>query len=211
MDNDKEDKSLFQKAIETVKEVASSVTEVITSAPPSQRAEAAPPEENFDAPPMTADELAQHAAADTQGVPSAKKAPRKKPASPNLSGRITPTYDIPVPDTPMPSPKKRKEAVKNSPKKSAKKASKKTAKKAAKKVTKKNCEKVRQENYKEKEGGQPYREEKEGETWLITRLTSTRPRGSGNIHPSTRNGITTPYTRPLTFYVMERWTSASRN
>ena len=127
MDDDKEDKTLFQKAIETVKEVASSVTEVIASAPPSQRAEPAP-EENFDAPPMTADELAEHAAADTQ--PPAEDAP----ASPNLSGRITPTYDIPVPDTPMPSPKKRK-AVKKSSKKSAKKASKKKAskKKASKK------------------------------------------------------------------------------
>jgi hypothetical protein len=142
MDDDKEDKSLFQKAIETVKEVASSVTEVIASAPPSQRAEPAP-EENFDAPPMTADELAEHAAADTQ--PPAEDAP----ASPNLSGRITPTYDIPVPDTPMPSPKKRK-AVKKSSKKSAKKASKKTAKKAAKKVTKKTAKKFAKKTVKKR-------------------------------------------------------------
>jgi hypothetical protein len=142
MDDDKEDKSLFQKAIETVKEVASSVTEAIASAPPSQRAEPAP-EENFDAPPMTADELAEHAAADTQ--PPAEDAP----ASPNLSGRITPTYDIPVPDTPMPSPKKRK-AVKKSSKKSAKKASKKTAKKAAKKVTKKTAKKFAKKTVKKR-------------------------------------------------------------
>src|SRR5450432_376053 len=137
MDDDKDDKSLFQKAIETVKEIASSVTEVITSAPPSQRTEAAPPEENFDAPSMTAEELAHHAAADTQAVPPAERAPRKKPTSPNLSGSITPTYDIPLPDTPMLSPKKRKAAVKT--KKSAKKAFKKT--KAAKKVTKKTAKK----------------------------------------------------------------------
>jgi hypothetical protein len=142
MDDDKEDKSLFQKAIETVREVASSVTEVIASAPPSQRAEPAP-EENFDAPPMTADELAEHAAADTQ--PPAEDAP----ASPNLSGRITPTYDIPVPDTPMPSPKKRKAGVKNSSKKSAKKASKK-AKKAAKTVTKKTAKKSAKRTVKKK-------------------------------------------------------------
>jgi hypothetical protein len=142
MDDDKEDKTLFQTAIETVKEVASSVTEVIASAPPSQRAEPAP-EENFDAPPMTADELAEHAAADTQ--PPAEDAP----ASPNLSGRITPTYDIPVPDTPMPSPKKRK-AVKKSSKKSAKKASKKTAKKAAKKVTKKTAKKFAKKTVKKR-------------------------------------------------------------
>jgi hypothetical protein len=140
MDDDKDDKSLFQKAIEAVKDVASSVAEVVTSAPPSLRTEAAPPEENFDASPMTAEELAQHAAADTQPEPPVRDAP-KKPTSPNLSGRITPTYDIPLPGTPMPSPKKRKAAVKKSSKKSAKKASKTTAKKAAKTVTKKTAKK----------------------------------------------------------------------
>jgi hypothetical protein len=143
MDDDKEDKSFFQKAIETVKDVASSVTEVVTSAPPSQRTEPVPPEDNFDAPPMTAEELAEHAAADTQ-----PEAPRKKPPSPNLSGRITPTYDIPVPDTPMPSPKKRKAAKKSSkklaPKKSAKKSTKKTSKRTAKKATKKAAKRAAQ-------------------------------------------------------------------
>ena len=141
MDDDKEDKSLFQKAIETVKDVASSVTEVVTSAPPSQRTEAAPPEENFDAPPMTAEEIAQHAAADTQPVLPAK-APRKKPASQNLSGRITPTYDIPVPDTLMPKKRKAVKTKKSAPKKSAKKSSKKSAKKSTKKATKKAVKKV---------------------------------------------------------------------
>jgi hypothetical protein len=140
MDDDKDDKSLFQKAIEAVRDVASSVAEVVTSAPPSQRAEPAP-EENFDAPPMTADELAEHAAAVAQPVPPAKNASRKKPASPNLSGRITPTYDIPVPDSPMPSPTKRKAVKNKSSKKSVKKASKTTAKKAAEKVTNKTAKK----------------------------------------------------------------------
>jgi hypothetical protein len=80
MDDDKEDKSLFQKAIETVKEVASSVTEVIASAPPSQRAEPAP-EENFDAPPMTAEELAEHAAAVRNHLRKTHRLPRTYPAA----------------------------------------------------------------------------------------------------------------------------------
>ena len=133
MDDDKDDKPLFQKAIEIVKGVASSVTEVVTSAPPSQRTEAVPAvEENLDAPPMTAEEIAHHAAADTQPVIAAKKIPRQKAAAPSLSGRITPTYDIPVPDSPMPAPKKRKKA-KKSVEKPAKAAKQKTVKKAVKK------------------------------------------------------------------------------
>jgi hypothetical protein len=134
MDGDN-DKSLFEKAIESVKDIASSVTEAVKSTPPSARTETAipPVEENFDAPPMTAEELAHHAAADTQPVTPAKKAPRKKTTSPNLSGRITPTYDFPPPDSPMPSSKKRKGVVKKA-KKPAKAAKKKAVKQAAKKT-----------------------------------------------------------------------------
>lgn len=55
-----------------------------------------------------------------------KKKPRKKSAA-DTSGRITPTYDIPVPDTPLPTSKK-----------ASKKASSKPAKKAAKKAVKKS-------------------------------------------------------------------------
>ena len=138
MDGDKDDKSLFEKAIESVKDIASSVTEAVKSAPPSARTETAipPVEENFDAPPLTAEELAHHAAADTQPVTPTKKAPRKKTTSPNLSGRITPTYDFPPPDSPMPSSKKRKGVVKKA-KKPAKAAKKKAVKQAAKKTAKK--------------------------------------------------------------------------
>jgi hypothetical protein len=132
MDDDKDDKPLFQKAIEIVKDVASSVTEVVTSAPPSQRTEAVPAvKENLVAAPMTAEEIAHHAAADTQPVMAAKKIPRKKAAAPSLSGRITPTYDIPVPDSPMPAPKRKK--AKKSVKKPAKAAKQTTVKKAMKK------------------------------------------------------------------------------
>ena len=55
----------------------------------------------------------------------------KKITAPNTSGRITPTYDFPVPDFPMPSlKKKRKAAVKNEEavKKTARKKSKATNK-----------------------------------------------------------------------------------
>ncbi len=59
MGGDKEDKSLFEKAIESVKDIASSVTKAVKSAPPSARTETAIPlvEENLDAHPMTAGAL----------------------------------------------------------------------------------------------------------------------------------------------------------
>ena len=153
MDGDKDDKSLFEKAIESVKDIASSVTEAVKSAPPSARTETAiPVEENLDAPPMTAEELAQHAAADTQPVTPAKKARRGKTTSPNLSGRITPTYDFPPPDSPMPSSrngkgvvKKAKKPTKAAKKKAVKQAAKKTVKKAKKAPPKKSAKKSKSE------------------------------------------------------------------
>jgi hypothetical protein len=186
-----------------MKEAAASVAAHIpVPAAVSNRVETAHPpvEENFDAPPMTAEELAEQAAADTQPVrkkaqkpepvesdeevvvipapatvgidpmspmpPMAavvKKKPRKKPAV-NTSGRITPAYDIPVPDTPLPTPKKaakkasirpakkavkkskakkavKKAVAKTAAKKTKKAASKTTAKKAAKKTAKKQSAK----------------------------------------------------------------------
>jgi hypothetical protein len=74
----------------------------------------------------------------------------KASKTPSMSGRITPTYDFPAPDSPMPLPrKKRKAVVKNSkkairktaPKKSKKAAKKKAAKKTSKKPTKKKSKK----------------------------------------------------------------------
>jgi len=73
-----------------------------------------------------------------------KKKLRKKSAV-DTSGRITPDYDIPVPDTAMPSPKNGAKAAsekaamkpaKKAPAKAAKKASKKTVKKPSKKIAK---------------------------------------------------------------------------
>ena len=97
--------------------------------------EAVPPvDENPNPRSMTADEIAHHAAADTQPIVAARKTPKKKAVMPNLSGRITPTYDFPVPDTPMPSPQKPK-AVKKAkkPANASAKAAKKSSKKAVKK------------------------------------------------------------------------------
>ena len=138
--------STISSLTESMKEAASSVAAHIKSpVAVSNRVETSHPiAENFDAPPMTAEEIAEHAAADTQPTP-AKKVPRKKRASPDLSGRITPTYDIPLSDKPMPSAKKRKAAGKkptkrSRPKKSAKKTFKKTGKKIARKIPKKNAE-----------------------------------------------------------------------
>jgi hypothetical protein len=73
-----------------------------------------------------------------------KKKLRKKSAL-DTSGRITPDYDIPMPDKPMPSPKKGAEVVSKRAKKKpakkapAKKASKKTVKKPGKKTAKKSA------------------------------------------------------------------------
>jgi hypothetical protein len=158
MDGDKDDKSLFAKAIESVKDIASSITEAVKSAPPSTRPEnAIPVEENLDAPRMTAEELAEHAAADTQPVTSTEKAGREKTTSPNLSGRITPTYDFPPPDFPMPSSKKRRRVVKKAKKpakaakkKAVKQAAKKTAKKAKKATPKKSAKKSKKARKKSK-------------------------------------------------------------
>jgi hypothetical protein len=60
----------------------------------------------------------------------------KNATAPSMSGRITPTYDFPVPDTPMPSPQKKRKATKK-----AKKAVKKTTRKQSKKSAKKKISK----------------------------------------------------------------------
>jgi hypothetical protein len=128
-----------------VKEAASVVVDAAKpSALVSNRVETAVPpvEENYDAPPMTADELAEHAAADTQPVAKAKRPKRKKAA---VAKKAAPKKA---------APKKAKKAQKKSAakkvgKKSAKKttatksarkkksATKKAAKKTARKVAKK--------------------------------------------------------------------------
>ena len=87
-----------------------------------------------------------------------KKKLRKKSAV-DTSGRITPDYDIPVPDTAMPSPKKgakvaSKKAAKNPRAKAAKKVSKKTVKKPSKKLAKKFAKKSKAKSSAKKKAAQ---------------------------------------------------------
>jgi hypothetical protein len=66
---------------ETVKDAASTLAEYAKpTLPASNRVESAVPpvEENYDAPPMTADEIAELAAADVQPVTARKRSKRKK-------------------------------------------------------------------------------------------------------------------------------------
>ena len=134
---------LVSSITQSVKEVASTVAANITiPAAISNRVETAHPpvEENFDALPMTAEELAEHAAADTQ--PSAKKA-KRRPAALNASRRITPA---PVPDTPLPSSKK-----------AARTASKKTEKAGKKSKAKSQTGNPRPRNLQRKRKSRPRR------------------------------------------------------
>jgi hypothetical protein len=105
---------------ESVRGTASSIAEIAkTARTVSGRMETAHPPvaENFDAPPMTADEIAREAAADVQPVATANKARRKKAAPP------------------------KKAAPRKAARKIAKKTAKKSKKVAAKKSTKKSAKK----------------------------------------------------------------------
>ena len=73
--------STVEAITETVKDAASTLAQVIQPAlPASHRLETAVPpvEETYDAPPMTAEEIARHAAADVQPSPAKKWDKRKK-------------------------------------------------------------------------------------------------------------------------------------
>jgi hypothetical protein len=115
----------------SIKTLVTDATSVITDhikspAEVSNRVETAVPpvEENYDAPPMTADEIAQHAAADTQPVPKAKRSKRKKAAVAKTA-----------------PPKKATKRAKKAPKKTVAKKAKKAAKTSAKKAVKKKSAK----------------------------------------------------------------------
>jgi hypothetical protein len=115
----------------SIKTLVTDATSVITDhikspAEVSNRVETAVPpvEENYDAPSMTADEIAQHAAADTQPVPKAKRSKRKKAAVAKTT-----------------APKKATKRAKKAPKKTVAKKAKKAAKTSAKKAVKKKSAK----------------------------------------------------------------------
>jgi hypothetical protein len=127
----------------TVKDAASVITDHIKSpAEVSNRVETAVPpvEENLDARPMTADEIAENAAADVQPVAAAKRANRKKPAVAKKAALKKTTKRA----APQKANKRVAKAAKaRTAKAPAKKSSKKTAKKAApKKATKKTGKKT---------------------------------------------------------------------
>jgi len=99
-----------------------------------------------------------------------KKKLRKKSAV-DTSGRITPDYDIPVPDTAMPSPKNGAKAAsekaamkpaKKAPAKAAKKASKKAVKKPGKKIAKKFAKKSKAKSPAKKEAAKTVARKKKG-------------------------------------------------
>ena len=120
---------------ETVKDAASSIVQLAKTPPViSGRIETAHPpvEENFDAPPMTAEEIAEHAAAETQPVAIAKREKRKKVSAKRTASK----------KAALPKESAAKKAVKTSAKKTRKAVSKKRSKKLAKKSTKKVSKKA---------------------------------------------------------------------
>ena len=135
----------------TVKDAASAITDHIKSpAEVSNRVETAVPpvEENLDARPMTADEIAENAAADVQPVATAKRAKRKKPAVAKKAAPKKATKRA----TPQKANKRVAKAAKaRTSKAPAKKSSKKTAKKASpKKAAKKTVKKAAKKKKKSK-------------------------------------------------------------
>jgi hypothetical protein len=119
MDGDKDDKSFIEKTVDTVKDLTNSMVAAVTPDPPERSV--VPSEPNFDAGPMTADEIARRAAADTQPVAIAKGAKRKQASR---AKKVTPLKKV--------ANRPKKAVTKKSAKKSAKKTTKKTAPKKRK-------------------------------------------------------------------------------
>lgn len=143
--------NLVESVTHLVKETASVVVDHMKSpAAVSNRVETAIPkvEENYDAPPMTADELAAHAAADNQ---PGETAPGATPMGIEVIGTPDPPQPLAEPNKPRPKrrarPKSTSSRLTNSlgnpatPKKANKAKGRKVAKKAAKKSKKKTAPK----------------------------------------------------------------------
>lgn len=127
MDDDKE-KSLFDSFADTIKHTFDIATEAASKA---LEPEPLQPDEEIVVVPTTPDLFVSDPA--PPNVAIVKKNSRKKTGA-DTSGRITPNYDFPAPETPMKAAKK---ASKKPAKKSVRKGAKKIAKKS-KKVTKKS-------------------------------------------------------------------------
>jgi hypothetical protein len=124
---DDKEKSLFGSFADTIKNTFDVATEAASKA---LEPEPLKPDEELLIVPAPPDPFISDPAPPLVAI--VKKKPRKKTGV-DTSGRITPDYDIPVPVTPMPSPRK---TAKKAPKKTAKKAASKAVKKVAKKSKK---------------------------------------------------------------------------
>jgi hypothetical protein len=129
---DDKDKSIFESVTDTIKNTFDIATEAAKKA-----LEPEPLKADEEVVVMPAPEAADFMSPVPPMVAVVKKKPRKKSAV-NTSGRITPTYDIPIPDTPLPTPMK---AAKKASRKPAKKAKKAATKSKAKKAVKKSAAK----------------------------------------------------------------------
>ena len=124
---DDKEKSLFDSFADTIKHTFDIATEAASKA---LEPEPLKPDEELVVVPTPPDALVSDPAAPIVAI--VKKKHRKK-SGVDTSGRITPDYDTPVPDMPMPSPKKIAKKVSKKPaKKSVPKAAKTVAKKSKK-------------------------------------------------------------------------------
>jgi hypothetical protein len=136
-----DDKNIIEKAIEVVKDIAHTATEAAKYAMEPEPIK--PGDEVVYMPATGTGTMGDSMMPPFVVIP--KKAARKK--TPDMSGRITPTYDFPAPTSEMPVKKKtpksepkaettaKKKTVKKSSKKRAAKKWKSPAKKSAKKST----------------------------------------------------------------------------
>ena len=123
---DDKEKSIFESVTDTIRNTFEIATEAAKKA-----LEPEPLQPDEEVVMIPAPEVADHMSPMPPMAAVVRKKPRKKSAV-DTSGRITPTYDIPIPDTPLPAPKK-------TAKKAPSKPTKKTVKKA---VTKSKAKKA---------------------------------------------------------------------
>jgi hypothetical protein len=133
---DDKEKSLLDSFADTIKHTFDIATEAASKA---LEPEPLKPDEELVVVPAPPDPFVSDRALPIVAI--AKKKPRKK-AGVDTSGRITPDYDIPIPEAPMASPRKAAKKVSKRPaKKAASKAAKTIAKKS-KKAAKKSISKT---------------------------------------------------------------------
>jgi hypothetical protein len=145
---DKE-KSLLDSFADTIKHTFDIATEAASKA---LEPEPLKPEEELVVVPTPSDAFVSDPAAPIVAI--VKKKPREKTGV-DTSGRITPDYDIPAPERPMPSPRKAakkasKKLANKSVSKAAKKVAKKSKKEAKKSISKKTVKKQRRSAVKKK-------------------------------------------------------------